>query len=75
MVVKWFFKSDKFIFFKSGMLVENRYMCDGFFEINIMTIVTNNENTNKNVSSSYLFESCDVWRDRLGPMNYNLCKG
>jgi hypothetical protein len=57
------------------MLVENRYLCDGFFEINIMTIVTNNENTNKNVSSSYMFESCDVWRDRLGPMNYNLCEG
>jgi hypothetical protein len=57
------------------MLVENRYMCDGLFEINIMTIVTNNENTNKNVSSSYLLESCDVWRDRLGHMNYNLCKG
>jgi hypothetical protein len=75
MVVKWFFKSDKFIFFKSGMLVENRYLCDGFFEINIMTIVTNNENTNKNISSSYLFESYDVWHDRLGHMNYNLCKG
>jgi len=57
------------------MLVENRYLCDGFFEINIMTIVTNNENTNKNVSSSYLFESYDVWHDRLGHMNYNLCKG
>jgi hypothetical protein len=75
MVVKWFFQSNKFILFKGGILVENRYMCDGLFEINIMTIVTNNENTNKNVSSSYLLESCDVWRDRLGHMNYNLCKG
>ena len=36
-----------------------------------MTIITNNENKNKNTSSSYLLESCDVCYDRLDHVNYN----
>ena len=36
-----------------------------------MTIVTNDENNNKTKSSFYLLESCDVWHDMLGCVNYN----
>ena len=36
-----------------------------------MTIVTNNENKNKNNSSFYFLESCNVFHDRLDHVNYN----
>jgi hypothetical protein len=53
------------------MLVQKKYLYDGLFKINIMTIVTNDENNNKIVSSSYSLESCDVWHDKLDHVNYN----
>jgi len=37
------------------MFVGKGYMHDDFFKINVMIIVTNNENKNK-IISSYLFE-------------------
>jgi hypothetical protein len=37
----------------------------------IITIVTNDDNKNKNVFSSYLLKSYDVWHYRLGRVNYN----
>jgi hypothetical protein len=52
------------------MFVEKRYLCDGLFKRNVMTIVTNDKNKNKNVFSSYLLEFCDVWYGRLGHVNY-----
>jgi hypothetical protein len=36
-----------------------------------MNIVINYESINKIVSSSYLFESCDVIHGMLGHVNYN----
>jgi hypothetical protein len=53
------------------MFLGKRYLFDDLFKMNVMTIVTNNENKNKNTSSSYLLESCDVCYDRLDHVNYN----
>jgi hypothetical protein len=53
------------------MLIEKEYLYDGLFKINIMTTVTNDENNNKIVYSSYSLECCDVWYDKLGHVNYN----
>ena len=57
---KMVFESDKFILSKSDIFIDKRYHCDDFLKINVMTIVTIDENNNKIVSSSYLFESYDV---------------
>uniref|UniRef100_A0A2N9GZ77 Integrase catalytic domain-containing protein n=1 Tax=Fagus sylvatica TaxID=28930 RepID=A0A2N9GZ77_FAGSY len=57
------FESDKFLLTKSGMLVGKGYLSDGFFKMNVMTIVPINENKNK--SSAYLLESSNVWHGRL----------
>jgi hypothetical protein len=48
---KMVFKSTKFIISKSGMFVGKEYLCDDLFKINILTIITNDENNNKIVSS------------------------
>jgi hypothetical protein len=68
---KMVFKSIKFIISKSGMFVGKKYLCDDLFKINKLTIITNDENNNKIFSSSYLFESYDVWHSRLNHLNYN----
>jgi hypothetical protein len=52
------------------MFVGKEYLCDSLFKINILTIIINDENNNKIVSSFYLFESCDVWHGRLNHLNY-----
>jgi hypothetical protein len=39
--------------------------------MNVMTIVTNDKNNNKIISSSYLLESWDMWHERSGHMNCN----
>jgi hypothetical protein len=31
----------------------------------------NNNNNNSDVNSSYLLESCDLWYNKLGIVNYN----
>jgi len=53
------------------MFIGNEYLYYDLFKMNVMTIVTNDKNKKKNASSSYLFESCDVWHGRLGYVNYN----
>ena len=53
------FESDKFLLTKNGMLVGKGYLSNGFFKMNVMTIVPINENKNK--SSVYLLESSNVW--------------
>lgn len=67
---KMVFESDKFVLTKSGMFVGKGYLCDGLFKMNVMTIVTKDENNNKVASSSYLLESCNMWHGRLGHVNY-----
>jgi hypothetical protein len=39
--------------------------------MNIITIVTNDKNKNKNVFSFYLLKCCDVWHNKLGHVNYS----
>jgi hypothetical protein len=49
------------------------------FKMNIITIVTNDKNKNKNVFSFYLLKCCDkkittifdVWHNKLGHVNYS----
>jgi hypothetical protein len=53
------------------MFLGKRYLFDDLFKINVMTIVTTNENKNKNSSSFYFLESCNVFHDRLDHVNYN----
>jgi hypothetical protein len=53
------------------MLIEKEYLYDGLFKINIMIIVTNDENNNKIASSSYSLKCYDVWHNKLGHVNYN----
>jgi len=57
------------------MFVKKRYLCDDLFKMNVMVIVTNDKNNSKIVSSLYLFESYDVWHDKLGHVNYNFIQG
>ena len=42
-------------------------MSNGLFKMNVMTIVSNFNN--KNTSSAYMFESSNIWHDRLGHVN------
>ena len=63
------FESDKVILSKSGMFVGKRYVCNGLFKLNVMTVkpkTTNKEST----SSAYLLESSSLWHGRLGHVNY-----
>jgi hypothetical protein len=73
---KLVFKSEKFIFSKDKVFIKEGHLSDNLFKINVMTIVTmdnnNNNNNNNNTYSSYLLESCDMWHDKLGHVNYNL---
>jgi hypothetical protein len=47
----------------------------GLFKMHIMTIVNMKKKKENNItSSSYLLESCDMWRDKLCHMNYNSIK-
>jgi hypothetical protein len=46
-------------------------MCDVRFKINVITILTNDEKKNKNISSFYLLESYDMWHEMLDHANYN----
>lgn len=55
--IKMIFKSDKYILSKSDMFAEKRCLCDELFKMNIMIVVTDDENNNKIISSFYLFES------------------
>lgn len=63
---KMVFQSDKVISSKSGMYVGKGYKCNGFFKLNVMTIVNKN-----NATSIYLLESTDLWHGRLGHVNYD----
>lgn len=60
------FELDNLILSKFGMYVGKRYECNGFFKLNVMTIINKN-----NVTSIYLIESSNLWHGRLGHANYD----
>ena len=64
------FESDQFVLTKSGMFVGRGYLHDGLFKLNVMGVVTKNDERNKMSSSAYLLESSNVWHDRLGHVNF-----
>ena len=69
---KLVFVSDNFILTKNGMYVGKRYMSNGLFKMNVMTVVPPIKNINKNsASSAYMLESSNVWHGRLGHVNYD----
>ena len=47
------------------MFLGKRYLFYDLFKMNVMIIVTNNKNNNKNISSSYLLESCEVCNNTI----------
>ncbi|CAL9001610.1 unnamed protein product [Prunus brigantina] len=63
------FEADKFVLIKNGMYVGKRYLNNGLFKMNVMTIVPsmNNKNT---VSLTYILESPNIWHGKLGHVNY-----
>ena len=68
---KLVFVLDNCILTKNGMYVGKRYMRNGLFKMNVMTIVPPMKNINKNTSSAYMLESSNVWHGRLGHVNYD----
>ena len=65
---KLIFKSDKFTLTKGGMYVDHGYLDDGMFKLNVQAQVPKKKN--KNDSSTYTVESCDVWHSILKHVNY-----
>ena len=57
------FESDKFTLTKGGLYVGRGYLHDGMFKLNLLAQVP--KNNNKNNSSVYIVELCDVWHLRL----------
>ena len=56
------FESDKVVLTKAGMYVGKRYICNGIFKLNVMTIFPK---VNKmSTSSAYLLESSNLWHGR-----------
>ena len=63
------FESNKLVLSKSGMYIGKRYMSDGMWKLNLMTIVKSN--MNKVSTSTYVLESSNLWYGRLGYVNYD----
>ena len=56
------------------MYVGKRYLTNGLFKINVMTLLRD-FNDNKVSSFAYLLEFFNLWHDKLGHVNSNsLCK-
>jgi hypothetical protein len=54
------------------IFIGKRNISDGLFKMNIMIMVIEDENNNKNnVSSSYLVDYYDTCHDKLGHVNYD----
>lgn len=54
------------------IFIGKRNISDGLFKMNIMIMVIEDENNNKNnVSSSYLVDYYDTSQDKLGHVNYD----
>ena len=63
------FESNKFVPSKSGMYVGKGYISNGMWKLNVMTIIKSN--MKKVSTSTYMLESSNLWRDRLGHVNNN----
>ena len=63
------FESNKFVLSKIGMYVGKRYMSDGMWKLNVMTIIKSY--MNKASTSASILESSNLWHGRLGYVNYD----
>ena len=63
------FESNKFVLSKNGMKEGKRYMNDGMWKLNVMTIIQSN--MNKASTSIYMLESSNLLYGRLGHVNYD----
>ena len=63
------FESNKFVLSKNGMYVGKRYMNDGMWKLNVMTIIQSN--MNKANTFVYMLESSNLLHGRLGHVNYD----
>lgn len=53
------------------MYVGKGYFCELLFKINVLTVVPNIIKNNKASSSTYIFESYNLWHHTLGYVNFN----
>lgn len=60
---------DNVLLSNNEMYIGKGYLSDGILKINLMTIVTYENLNNKNVSSTSMLESSDLWHVRLGHVN------
>lgn len=62
---KCVFVSNKIVISKNDMYIGKRYLTEGLFKLNVITIVMI-----ESFASSYLLESNNLWHARLGHVNY-----
>ncbi|XP_075473366.1 uncharacterized protein LOC142504375 [Primulina tabacum] len=67
---KLVFESDKFFITKNGVFVGKGYQENGLFKMNVMNVYRH-EAKNKVNDYVYLFESYNLWHERLGHVNFN----
>ena len=68
--VKILFDSDKIVLTKNDAFVGNDYYNQGLFMLNVYDIINNNTSS----SFAYIVDSCDIWHDRLGHVNFSYMK-
>ena len=64
------FDPDKILLTKNDAFVGKGYYNQGLFMLNVYDIVNNNAS----FSSAYIVDSCDIWHDRLGHVNFSYMK-
>lgn len=67
---KLVFVYDKFVLIKNEMYVGKRYLYDGMFKMNVLTIVSKQSIMNKMLNSTSMLELFCLWHSRLGHINY-----
>ena len=68
--VRILFDPDKIVLTKNDAFVGNYYCNHGLFMLNVFNIINNNAS----FSSAYIVDSCDIWYNRLGHVNFSYMK-
>ena len=68
--VRILFDSDKIVLTKNYAFVGKSYCNQDLFMLNVYDIINNNTSS----SSAYIVDSCDIWHDRLGHVNFSYMK-
>ena len=65
------FDSNKIVLTKNAAFVRKGYCNQGLFMLNVSEILNNKAPSS---SSAYIVDSCDVWKGRLGHVNFSYIK-